>query len=248
MTVDYLSRVVLCICYAPLFLFAADDTNDIRRPTIGFRVDYYPVGAFDTSTVQASTTKPIADYTYYGSSYSAKVALGPVVEYRLSKRLSVSGEFHVRPVRYTHETIVRTGTRNPNSSTDTRPADYLTQSSKVNYWEFPALAHYYGLAQHGVLGRTYASAGFQFRHLGQVKSANEYIFADNTEAYDEIPAHPSRSNQLGFVVGIGLRFVDSFKVKAEPEIRFVRWQGATFQGAAYRSDANQLEVGFGLSF
>jgi hypothetical protein len=52
---------------------------------------------------------------------------------------------------------------------------------------------------------------------------------------------------VGATVGVGFRFVDEFNIKVTPEVRFTRWNGATFNQDSTRSPRNQLEVGIGFS-
>src|ERR1035441_10924049 len=89
-------KTVSCACLLPAaLLFGADDTTPaIRRPSLGFRIEYFASPMFSTSTVQASTTKPVADYTYTGSTPGPRAGLAPMVEYRLTKHLSLGVELH----------------------------------------------------------------------------------------------------------------------------------------------------------
>lgn len=219
-----------------------------RRYVIGIRVQAFPLRQFETDTISTSTTTPVADYTYTGSSNSQKAALTPSFEYRLTPRLTVGTDFLLHHASYAENAEIRSGKKDPNSSTDDRAVTTITQSTKANYWEMPALLRYYGLRRRGLLSHAYAIGGLGFRHIGRVRTGNEYAYADDTTDYDETPAEPSRRNQLGLVVGIGLRFIDDFKIKVTPEFRYTRWAGSSFQGDSYQSVRNDLRVGFGISF
>ena len=50
------------------------------------------------------------------------------------------------------------------------------------------------------------------------------------------------------VVGSGLRFVDDFGIKVEPELRYTRWFGRTFNSESTRSSENQIEVNLAFTF
>ena len=143
---------------------------------------------------------------------------------------------------------MKSGTIDPNSGGDDRKTTTIAQTSKANYWEFPFLAHYYGIRRGKLWSRSYVSGGVALRHVGRVRTGTGYAYADGTTDYNEVPAVPNRSNQVGLVVGAGLRFIDSFNIKLTPEVRFTRWLGTTFQGIAYRSAANQVQAGVGISF
>ncbi|MGA2268443.1 MAG: outer membrane beta-barrel protein [Bryobacteraceae bacterium] len=231
-------------------LFAQDDADvpTIRRPSIGVRFQYTLTRLFETSSATASTTQPIADYNYSGSSSSRGVVLTPNLEYRLTNKLSVGLEFQFHHAQYTQVTQIRTGKPDPNSPIDNRKVTTVTQTTTASYWELPLLAHYYGLRRHGLLSRVYLSAGPVYRRVANIRTGNTYQNADGTTNYNEIPATPDRTNQFGAVAGVGFRLVDDFRIKVMPEVRFTRWLNTTFHGPAYRSEVNQGTVGIGLSF
>jgi len=71
---DFLKTVVyVCLLPAPLLFGADDPTPEIRRPSLGFRIEYYANPLFSTTTVETSTTKPVASYTYTGSTPGASL-------------------------------------------------------------------------------------------------------------------------------------------------------------------------------
>jgi hypothetical protein len=250
MTFSVVSKAGICAClFAACTLFAQDDsTPAIHRPSIGVRLEYYPLRLYKIDTVYASTTQPIADYTYTASTSKSKFAVSPTIEYRLGKRTSLGAEFHYYNAQYSQKTVVQSGAIDPNSPVDDRKKTTITNTTKADYWDVPLLLHYYGLASHGFFTHGYLSGGVQYRHVGTIHTGNEFSNADGTTNYNEIPADPNHRNQIGFVAGVGLRFVDDFKIKVAPEIRYVRWVGSTFQGPAYRAVENQVEAGLGISF
>jgi hypothetical protein len=231
-------RTALCVCFLPVLLCAADDDDHSIRPlSIGIRVEAFPQHSFRTSVLETAASPP--SYTYFGSSASRKAAVGPAVEYRFWKHISLAVEFRVHEVRYTQITQIRP---------DSRKLTQIFINTRSNYWEFPMLARYYGLKPKGLLAKAYVSGGLELRHVGQIRTGNEYAYPDGTGAYNEIADKPNRSNQPGIVLGVGLRLVDDFHIKLTPELRYIGWVGHTFQGIAYRSPVNQCEFGIGLSF
>lgn len=233
---------------APAVLGAEDGLEDTHRYQIGGRVQAFPLRLFEVKSLTKSTTQPIADYTYNSSTKSQKATLTPTFEYRLNSRWSVGTDFMLHHANYVEKEEIRTGKKDPNASTDDRKVTTITQTTKANYWEMPILARYYGLRSSGILKKAYAIGGLGFRHVGRVRTGNEYSYADSTTDYNEAPARPSRQNQFGAVAGIGLRFIDDFKLKIMPEVRYTRWAGYTFEGQSYKSVQNELRVGFGISF
>lgn len=229
--------------------FADDVTeNDTRKFNFGVRADFIALKQFDTTTTTASTTKPIADYTYTGSSTSSHYSGGPVFEMRLTKHIWVGAELAFHHVSYAQVTDIRTGKADPNAGTDNRPLTILTDNSTVNYWDIPMLVRYRGLRQSGRFRRFYPIGGATYRHVGRVRTGNDTVNADGSTAYDETPDVPKKSNLFGLTVGIGYRLVDELGVKVVPEIRFTRWLDHSFQGLAYTSSPNQAQAGIGITF
>jgi hypothetical protein len=91
-------------------------------------------------------------------------------------------------------------------------------------------------------------AGAEYRHVGRVRTGTDIYYPDGSTGYTEIPATPTHSNQIGGVVGFGLRFLDDLGLKVAPDIRFIRWESATFEGAGYVSARNQAEISLGFAF
>jgi hypothetical protein len=227
-------------------LFAEDDA--VRRPSIGLRFQYTQTRPFETFSTQASTTKPIADYNYSATSSSRGLELTPNLEYRLTSKLTLGLEFQFRHAQYRQLTEIRSGKKDPTLANDDRKVSTITETTKASYWEVPLLAHYYGITRSGPGAKVYLTGGVALRRVANIRTGTEYSNADGTTDYNEIPASPDRTNQLGLVAGIGYRIIDDFHIKWTPEVRITHWQGTTFQGPAFRSAANQLSVGLGVAF
>ncbi len=260
MTLGIVRKTAFCVWFFPaIFLFAGDEPEPvIRRLSFGVRGEAFPLRLFNVHDYQTSTTQPIASYTYSASSSSSKVGVGPTVEYRLTGHWSLGVELNFHHADYQGTIVELSGLPGSNSPTDNRVPTTTTDTTQANYWDVPLLARYYGLPQpqswlgrripRSLFDRAYVSGGLEFQHVGRVRTGNAISYADGTTAYNETPDRPHLGNQPGLVVGIGLRFMDEFHIKVMPEIRYIRWEGATFQGLSYHSVANQLEGGLGLSF
>jgi len=246
MTIRLIHIAILPLLISGVELFAEEDA--IRRPSIGLRFQYTETRPFVTFDSQSSTTKPIADYTYAATSGSRGLVLVPNVEYRLTPRLSIGLEPQFHHAKYSQVTEIRSGKKDSSSATDNRPVTSVTETTKASYWEVPVVAHYRGITKRGIAAKTYFTGGVVLRHVSNIRTGTEYANADGTTDYNEIPATPSRTNQLGLVAGIGLRFVDDYRIKTTPEVRITHWQGTTFSGQAFRSATNQLSVGIGFAF
>jgi hypothetical protein len=246
---DCLKNAIFACLLPAALLFGADDTTPaIRRPSLGFRIEYYASSMFSTTTLETSTTKPAIDYTYTGSTPGPRAGLAPMVEYRLTKHLSLGLELHYHQAQYQQTTQFISGVKDPNSSYDDRQTTTVRETTRARYWETPLVARYCGFRPTGRLNNAYVLGGVEWRHVGKIRTGTEYSYADGTTDYNEIPAHPNRTNQMGVFGGIGYRIVNTLHMKFTPEVRFVRWQGIAFQGITYRSTRNQVELSLGWSY
>lgn len=241
---------ILVSCLAATLLVAPcfGEEDDSRKFNFGIRVDYIPFRMFNTSTATASTTKPIADYIYSGSTISPKYSFGPVFEMRLTKHLSVGAELGFHHAAYKQVTQIRSGKKDPNAGTDNRLVTTITENTKATYWDVPVLLRYRGLIDKRIVRHVYPLAGITYRRVGNIKTSNETVNADSSTDYNEKAAGVAKTNQIGFTAGIGYRFVDELGIKILPEIRFTRWTGHTFNGLSYNSSANQAQAGIGITF
>jgi hypothetical protein len=255
------STAAIYACFFPCLLLAADELSpEIGRPSVGVRVEYMPLRLFNTSTSYASTTSPIADYTYTGGSTTPRLGGAGTIEYRWTRHVSLGVEVHFHHAQFQQTTQMKSGKPDPNTSADDRKVSTISDTTKANYWEIPLLVHYYSFPRlhptgllsrtyvYKLLPRTYVTGGLDVRHVGRIRTGNEFSYADGETDYNENPTLAHRVNNLGCVVGVGLRFIDDFRIKVSPEVRYVRWLGTTYEGPNYSSARGQLEVGIGLSF
>jgi hypothetical protein len=232
-------------------LFAADAASDpaeIHRPSVGFRIECFGNRLFTTSTTQVTTTQPIQSITYASTSHSPKIGIAPTIEYRITHHLSLGLELLFHHAEYTLTENIVSGKLDPNASSDDRKTTTITQNSKINYWEVPLVARWYGFTKSGILSNVYVGGGLEWRHIGRVRTGNEFAYADGVTDYNETPVKPSLTNQAGVVAALGYRAANRLKMKFTPEVRFIRWQGVPFQGPSYRSQSNQVELSLGWSY
>jgi hypothetical protein len=171
-----------------------------------------------------------------------------VVEYRLTNHLALGGEIHFHHVDYQESAEILTGNNTSTTGGDNRPVTNTVTYSQVNYYDYPLLAHYYGFWSHGWKKRIFFSGGVELRHVGKVRTGNDFTYPSGATDYNENSATPNKVNDLGVVAGLGMRFVDEFHIRISPEMRFIRWQAPTLQGASYASVLNELEAGVSVSF
>jgi hypothetical protein len=174
-------------------------------------------------------------------------------EYMVTKRVSVGLDFFYHQEEYTQLDHQKSGLLDPNSSYDNRPITSISQDTRANYWDFPLVARYYGLKNKaprglGWLSQTFLIGGGAFRHVGDIRTGTSTTLPDGSTAYNEIPATPNNRNLVGAVGGVGYKLFEYGKFKAMGEVRYTRWFGYTFQGPAYESQKNQLEVGLSFTY
>ncbi len=250
---NHVSKVALCAWLLPAAcLFAADDSAPAPwwRPTVGVRIGAAPMSLFRTDTAYASTTAPVASYTYVPSTSTFKLDVAVTAEHSFSKRFSLGLEIRFHHAQFLQTTTMLSGILDPNSTYDDRRPSTFVESTKARYYEAPLVARYYGLRPAGLFSRAFVAVGLEYRRVGLVRNRNEYLYADGEINYTQtVVAPPSMTNQLGFVAGAGMRFIDEpTRIRVTPEVRFIRWKGDVFQGPGYRSAANQLEIGVGVSY
>jgi hypothetical protein len=250
MTLADFSKAGLLACLFPGFLLlGADDTAPpLRRLTIGIHAEYFPTRLISTGSAEVISTNPVAQSNYTASSNSPKWGPGAVVEYRLTKHLAVAGELHFHHDDYQQTTNLLSGPNTSTSGGDNRPLTIMVETSQVNLYEIPVLAHYYGLWDHGWKRRIFLSGGVEWRKVGKIRTANDFTLPSGATDYNENPAIPNHANTFGAVAGVGMRFVDEFHIRISPEFRFTRWESPALQGPAYHSLANQMEADLSISF
>jgi hypothetical protein len=239
------------VCLLGVMQMAAQDTQtdpDGRWFHLGLRVSVVPLKSFDVSTVDKSTTNPVADYNYTGTNVTHRMMAGPVGEVRIWKKLSLVTEVDFHQAEYQQTTEKRLGHLDTTASTDTRNVYKLVETTKANYWDIPVLLRYRGFTKDGFRSKMYVTGGPSLRHIGGIRTGNEITNFDSSTDYNETAAKPEKTNQIGVALGVGFRAIDEVGIRLTPEVRFTRWFGNSFSGTAFRSVQNQVEVGIGFSF
>jgi hypothetical protein len=252
MTLADFSKAALIASLFPGFLLqgAENTSKPLRRLTIGLHAVYFPLSQMKTGSVIQITdnTDPVQQYDYSSTSVSPKWGPGAMVEYRLTNHLSLAGEIHFHHIDYSESAEIFTGVNTSTTGGDNRPITNTTTTSQVNYYEYPLMLHYYGIWSHGWKRRIFVTGGAELRHVGKIRTGNDFTFPSGATDYNEDPATPNKVNTIGAVAGLGMRLVDEFHIRIAPEARFIRWSAPTLKGASYSAVVNELEVGLSLSF
>ena len=230
-----------------------DVTVTPTRYNFGFRIEYFPERFFKTQYVTVNTTNPILSTGSFATSAGSKLAYGLTSEFRLTSRFSVGVDFFRHQEEYTQLSQIKSGTPDPNSSFDNRPLTSVTQDTRAYYWDFPVVGRYYtphfkARRGFGWISQTYVLGGGTYRHLSDVRTGTSTSLPDGSTSYNEIPATPNRNNLVGAVGGAGYKLFEYGKFKSMIEARYTRWFGYTFQGPAYQSVKNQVELGVSFTY
>lgn len=211
----------------------------LRRFSFGFRVAGYPFNPMHNKGDNFTTTQTIpATFTISTVNNYLKVGFGPSVEYAVSRRFTLVGELFYHRLDYTETTLISQGTNNTG----------ITENTRTTFWDAPFLVRFHGLRDEGLLAHIYFNAGGAFRDAANIKTSVVTNNPDGTTSYSRTPTKPAARYLAGAVVGSGLRFVDDFGIKVEPELRYIRWFGRTFDSDSTRSSPNQVEVDVAFTF
>ncbi len=209
-----------------------------RRLNFGFSIAGYPFNVLNNKNANINTTNPVGTYDVATSNTYQQVGVGPAVEFAVTRKFSLAGELFYHRVSYSQIATITVGS---NVST-------VTVATNARLFDLPVMLRYRGLRETGMLSKIYFAAGGVLRDASHIHTTTTTDFANGTSAVDYTPVTPTERLLKGAVVGVGLRFVDDFNIKLEPEIRYTRWFGSTFDSFSTRSRINQLELDLALKF
>jgi Outer membrane protein beta-barrel domain len=209
-----------------------------RRFSFGGRVNGYPFNLLNNKDVSLSPASTTQSWAITTSNNYLKIALGPSLEFRLTRKFTLCGEFLYHRVDYTKTATVTDG-----SNTTT-----IAEQTRATFWDAPVMLRYGNLSESGFRSKLYFAGGGAVRNVSNIQTTNQTTYPDSTTATNNTPAVASARNLPGAVLGVGLRLVDDFNIKLSPELRFTRWIGATFASDSTRTRRDELVVGIALTF
>ena len=109
-------------------------------------------------------------------------------------------------------------------------------STHTDSWEFPVMLRFTA-GRHAVA--PVIGAGVSVRHINSFGDVPSYLLSGSTSA-----------NTVGFVAGGGVRFAVG-PVNVTPEVRYTRWNGASFTQSlidTFLGTRNQAQVLVGITF
>ncbi len=195
----------------------------------------------------SGTTLPITKFTTTGQ--TSRVAVGLALEFPIYKHLTLVAEGIYHHISYKEVLEIDTvDTTNTAATTVTT----FTQNTSAVEWQIPVMLRYTGFRSHGIFSKVYVEAGEAYRKVGHVKSTTNYDQSipgqSDTTSVSNSPVLPQSRSMHGEQVGIGLRFMDDFNIRVEPEVRYVRWPGQVYDFDTTHTATRQLEVGVSFTF
>jgi hypothetical protein len=195
-----------------------------------------------------TTYSPTRDWHFNTNSHSPSIGYGLGLEYVLNRKLILTGEVIFHRLKYEKVVNIYWDTDDSTTASDERTNMERAESTKGRIWDVPLLLHYGGLARSGILSRMYISGGGAFRTVTSIRTLNTTSYSNGDVESDTTATVPGRRNLAGVVAGAGFRFIDDYKIRVTPEVRYTRWLGTMFGSDTTRSPKNQLEIGLGLYF
>lgn len=209
-----------------------------RRLSFGFSIAGYPFNVLNNKDTNINTTNPVGTYDVSTSNTYQQVGIGPALEFAVTKKFSLAAELYYHRVTYSQIATITVGT---NVST-------VTVATNARLFDLPVMLRYRGLRETGPLSKIYFAGGGSLRDVSHIHTTTTTDFANGTTGVDYTPVTPTEKLAKGAVVGVGFRLVDDFNIKLEPEIRYTRWFGSTFDSYSTRSRRGQLELDLALKF
>lgn len=227
------------------------DTLPFRRFSWGAQVRYFPQLSIVRGSINDYNSATNSATTYDTTSASSRFSIGPALDWNLSQRWSIRFYAMFDHLQYTKVTQYYTG----GDSTSGTLSKTLTEHTSAGYWDFPVVVRYHfgqnsqtkGMPLLGYLHRHwFVEGGGVLRTLIDVRTGNDTLYADNTTAYNEIPATPAHRTLGGAVVGIGIRDIDDFNFRLIPEVRYTFWSGPSFEQDSTLTRTRQIEIDLSL--
>ena len=215
-----------------------ESPSGVRRIAFGGRVNGYPFNLLNNKDVSLSPANTTQSWAISTSNNYLKIAFGPSVEYRLTRKFTLCGEFLYHRVNYTKTATV----------TDGSDTTGITEQTSATFWDVPVIMCYGGLNNSGFRSKLYFAGGGALRTVLHIQTSNQTNYPDGATAYNNTPTVTSARNLPGALVSVGLRLVDDFNIKVSPELRHTRWLGATFASDSTRTRKDELVLGIALTF
>jgi opacity protein-like surface antigen len=221
-----------------------------RRFSGGAILSYVGLSLISGGTSTVNNTTEISTQ-YQSSSASEHIGYGLTLQSRITNHFYLNLSGLLRRMGYQETTTVSTtvtavlnGSTYPSTTTTSTHED--TRSRLI---DIPVLVRYYGTPKRPRSPRWFVEGGGTWRLANDIRTS-----IDSTDANGDVtcctttPAVPKDRHAVGATVGAGIQFTDEFGIKVVPEFRYTRWFEPIFENLTTRTQVNQIEAGFSLTF
>jgi hypothetical protein len=219
--------------------------HDLHRVTFGAIGTYFITGSMTGKDItNTETTAGSISVDYNGSATPQKYDYGPMLEFRLSHRLSfVTGAMY-HPVKFR---LVTTNTYNPPIPRGLL-LNVTDEQSSGRVFDFPVLMRFRNIKAQGPVSHVFFEGGGNFRILSNIKTATTNTFNDNSTTTSNAPLEPNKRTVTGVMAGAGLRFTDELGIHVSPEMRYTHWFDSNITQQGITFPKSQVEIGLSFSF
>lgn len=212
----------------------------LRRFSVGGVVRGIPFDQFYSGrSVDSTIAKPASTVNTTTTTNPTHVGVGVSLDFRVNSHIILSAALLRHAAEYTQTTKT---TLTSNSQVTT-----ATENTRITYWDVPFQARVFRVLPFQPRW-LFVSGGGGLRMARHIRTGTTYQYPDNTTAYNENPTKPSHKD-VGFVSGgLGLRFMDDFKIKITPEVRYTHFFSQVFNNNPTVSRTSQAEALLGISF
>ena len=231
------------------------DPIEVRRFTIGATASFLPLKMLSAKDQSQTFTNPLITVDSTSAVASKLFSYGITGQVALTERFAVNAKALVRTASYFTDTVIYTGTDNPNTVADERGRKEVAEDTRFRYLDFELLVRRYSRDRHKAGWRWFYEAGGTVRRPWMIKTNLETITGNSGNAVPNVtdvvttnPARASKQYQPGASAGIGFHIMDDFGIRIVPEVVYTRWFGATFSPAGVRGIRNQVEINLSLTF
>jgi hypothetical protein len=202
----------------------------------------------NTTTVNAATSVATNDSS---SGASSRIGYGLTAQAAITEHFAVAVGGFLRRMGYIeNNSTTTTLTTYINAvPTTTTTATSSRVDVRARVIDVPVTVRYYGKGRHTPGSRWFVEGGGAWRDVENVSSSLGTTDASgNSTCCTFGTVQPAHKQAKGMVAGVGAQFIDPFGIRVIPEVRYIRWLNPIFNDPTTRTQRNQVEAEFTISF
>lgn len=217
----------------------------VRRFTVGGSVDL--LGGLNVIrsgswSAPYGTNSQLNSVTHGAYQY---VSGGLTMQFAILNRVSLNANVLYRRAAYNNTTDFGGGVAADGTVTQ---STVIHEYTRAVFWEVPVLARVYNKKRHQPGRRWFYEGGGTVRSLFNIRSDRDITDPQGKVTYNYTPATSAKRTIYGVVGGAGFQIIDPVGVRIIPEVRYTRWLDVNFNAYPTRSNRNQVEFVFSLTF